>query len=128
MEEHRKHGEERERERHADAEEHRQRFFAPEAGAHQAEPQIAHLFRGARRLLAQAPEHPDHRLETRLLLGCVLTAERELLQTAVDGARAGRHQGVRQGRDHRGSEHEREERNHLGHGYTSIFTTCLIQK
>ena len=56
------------REGDADAEEDRQRLVAAEAGLHEAQPQRAHLLGRARRLLADALEQRDQRLEARLRL------------------------------------------------------------
>ena len=122
-------GEEREqpeRERDADAEEDRQRLVAAVAGLHQAQPQVAHLLRRLRRLLAEPLQRGDEALEPRLLL-VRLAAERQLFEPAVDRDGAGRQERVRRRRDERGPEHEGQQRQHHRHGYTSILTTCLIQ-
>src|SRR6185503_16579880 len=117
--------EEQQREGDAHAEEDRQRLFAAVAGLHKAKAQRAHLLRRTRHALAEPLEHPDQRLEARLLV--FLAAERQLLQAAVDGVSARRDQGIRDRRDQPGPEEKREKRNHRGHRYTSILTTCLIQ-
>ena len=59
---------------------------------------------------------------------CSSAGQRQFVETAIDRRRLARHEEIRGDSDQRGAEEEREHGHHRGHGYTSILTTCWIQK
>jgi hypothetical protein len=102
---------ERERGHDADAEEDRDRLVAPVAGLDQAQAQLAHLLGRSGRLLADALEQLDERLE-RLALFDAFATWHQLFETPIDRDRLARHQQERSRCDNERSEDERQNWQH----------------
>ncbi len=118
--------EQQQREGDADAEEDRQRLVAAVAGLHQPLLQLAHLLARLRRHRAEPLERADHGLEARLLLD--VAGEGQLLDPALDGRGAAGISAMAPAATSSGAEQKRQYRKQHRHGYTSILTTCRIQK